>query len=262
MPFNSINRNLHIHTIILYIIAIILFALFFLNISFNVPENYLFALELFFLIGAIIIAIIPSIYALRIQSAFTWKNAVQDINATMGDVLAVRKEYKIVQSQLENINNHILQTLQAQKGLTETAKDDHINISENIGDFKNLLNKIEQKLDSELSNLRNRENNWVEKCVEYVEAIDQQSDNEDLSEGYRKSLIKSVKDFGNIFDSMGFKIINPQKGEQFDDLKHQSKTEQKDDKIKKGLIIKCQMIGFIQGENIIKKAEVIISAGN
>ena len=195
------------------------------------------------------------------NSAFTWKNAVQDINATMGDVLAVRKEYKIVQSQMEGINTHIINTIQAQRTLTDTVINDHIKMSEYIVQFGSLIKKVDQKLDRELSSLRASEDAWINTSVQYIEILDQQSDNEQLSEEYRKSLKKSIADFDRTFEATGFRIVNPQEGDSFNDIKHKAEKEELSDTIKKGTIVRCFIPGFIHGENVIKKAKVILSAG-
>ena len=252
------TKNLTTHTIILYIIALVLLLLSFL---YDIQENYVFIFRLVLLIGAVIIAIIPSIYAFRMHSAFTWKNAVQDINATMGDVLAVRKEYKIVQSQMEGINTHIINTIQAQRTLTDTVINDHIKTAEYITQFIGLIKKVDQKLDKELAMLRAHEEAWINTSVQYVETLDQQSDNEQLSDEYRKSLKKSIADFDRTFESVGLKIINPQEGESFNDIKHEAEKEEPNNIINKGEIVRCFIPGFIYGENVIKKAKVILSAG-
>ena len=209
------------------------------------------------IIGALL-AVMPSLYAFRINTGRLWSCVISDINATMGDVLAIRKEYKVTQAQVQQIQNDIGEAVNALKALCRAMQDDQQRMRDEIAQVKKLTDDIDD-LRKQVSALTAHQEGWALHCLSYMEALDRLVDSSELSEQYRQCLAKSLADFGRAFEAQCIHIVAPSPADAFDARIHQEVAREATAKVAAGHVLRVKERGMMAGQSVLKKARVVIA---
>jgi molecular chaperone GrpE (heat shock protein) len=207
---------------------------------------------------AVFIAMVPSIYAFRINTGRSWSRVMSDINTTMADVLSIRKEYKLTQVQVQQLQTNIGEGVNALQAFIRSMQDDQKHMREEIAQVSKLTGEIDY-LRKQVSVLTRGQGDWIRHCLRFVETLDRLADDPGLSSDYRESLVKSLCDFGRVFEAQGIHIVVPREGQAFDDKLHEQVDIQQSEIVEPGYIAKTKERGMMAGEIVIKKAKVVIA---
>jgi len=186
--------------------------------------------------------------------------ALQETRGQLTDLLAIRKEYNKVRTDMEGFAN---QTTQVLKAVEDALKEGLAALDARQQLFDQAVLDL-QKAEREKMDLRQargdadrRTEAWRKATLQFARLLERTADAESgLDEGYRKAAAKLADDFDKAFAPLGLHLLRPNWADLFDDRVHEYDGEVERADVPAGRVVECAEWGYVIGDIVHTKAKV------
>ncbi|MCB1189877.1 MAG: nucleotide exchange factor GrpE [Leptospiraceae bacterium] len=181
-------------------------------------------------------------------------DALKSVSSEMANLELVRKEHYKTKTSYEELKNGLKKEVEVMVGVGDSLK-------ESMSFYKGLENEVFNLRQTNIKLNKNLEN-WNRVSIEFIESVYRPLSYTEIDENYKLALNKVIKDFRGYVSAVGLDIIYPEVGSPFNDLIHEILETKETSELEPNSIVECKEPGYKTGENVLKRAKVIISKKN
>lgn len=187
------------------------------------------------------------------------------INDTLQKFINETLKNSIETSIAETLNNYIDNSVNIEdpKQIIRVYYKNTVAIQENSAAVQRLYEKFEQNIEKILieqrqknGELKRKIQDWEQAAIDFFQLLERAIEY-DRSEN-KQSIEKILSEFERTVINLGLERINPQQNESLNEKFHEAVTEEESN-YPPGNILKCTSWGYRIGDNVIKKAKVVVA---
>lgn len=197
---------------------------------------------------AAVIAVLPAVQSYKYNAPVQFAESVAHLRRETMDLELVRQAHREVARELSRSASEVRELEQA---ITEAA--------ERLRVFQDLHLEI-QRLRQDTAATAAKLDGWADAAVLFLEASEAQHQRAtELDENYVRGVQGQTRTFEKIFDRVGFSVVRPTSGDDFDELLHAAAEEHETDELPPGKVAECRAWGYKIGNHVLRRAEVVIA---